>query len=131
MSVPVLPIEYQRRFSIQLYWDSHGLLLLRSNKTGEHSTRVDILFSDVRWMALPMWFDGIRIERGEISDLPLPLTPTIKAEAHFMSVFRVVSQGVVHAVLAGNNIAVAQDDKDYGDDSPLLPDFKLRGFGFS
>ena len=118
-------------FSIKLYWDSHGVLLLRSHKTLEHPTRLDILFSDVRWMALPVWFDGIRIERGALSDLPIPLTAKIQDEAHYMTVFKVVSGGVVHTVLAGNQVAVAEDLGERGDDSQLLPYFKLRGFGLT
>jgi hypothetical protein len=125
-----LPIEYSRQFSIQLYWDSHGVLLLRSRKTAEHPTRVDIVFSDVRWIALPVWFDGIRIEHGALSDLPLPLTPRDQAESLLMSVFRLVSGGVAYTLLAGNGVSVAEDDRD-DPDSALLPYFRLRGFGLS
>jgi len=123
-----LPLEFNRRFSIHLYWVSHGLLLLRSGKSGQHSTRVDILFSDVRWMAVPVWFEGIRIEQGELSEIPLSLTAKIKEEAHFMTVFKVVSQGVTHWVLAGKNVQVSEDDKNYGADSSLLPNFDFRAF---
>jgi hypothetical protein len=126
-----LPIEYSRQFSIQLYWNSHGVLLLRSRKTKENPTRLDILFSDVRWMALPVWFDGIRIEQGTISDLPLPLTPRIESEAHLMSVFRVISGGIVHALLADNAVFVAEDEREGPHDSALLPYFRLQGFGLS
>ena len=124
-----LPIEYARRFSVQLYWDSHGVLLLQSRKTAEHSTRLHILFTDVRWMALPMWFDGIRIEQGTMMDLPIPLPPAINSEAHRMCVFKVTSSGIVHALVAGKDVQVSADSRD-DLDSPLLPDFKLNGFGF-
>lgn len=124
----MLPIEYQRTFSIHLYWVSHGLLLLRSGKDRNHATRIDILFQDVRWMALPAWFEGIRIERGEQSDIPLPLTARINEEAHFMTVFRVISQGVTHCVMASESVSVAEDVMNYGDDSSLLPNFDFRGF---
>jgi hypothetical protein len=123
-----LPIEYQRRFSLHLYWVSHGPLLLRSGKSEKESTRIDILFYDVRWMTLPVWFEGIRIERGELSDIPFPLTAKIKEEAHLMSVFRVVSQDVAHYVIAGQNVSVSEDQKDYADDSSLLTNFDFRAF---
>ena len=126
--VATLPIEYQRRFSLHFYWVSHGPLLLRSGKSEKHPTRIDILFYDVRWMALPVWFEGIRIERGELSDIPLPLTAKINEEAHLMSVFRVISQGVAHCVLAGDGVGVTEDQKDYADDSSLLPNFDFRAF---
>ncbi|HEX4262781.1 MAG TPA: hypothetical protein VH597_00470 [Verrucomicrobiae bacterium] len=85
--VATLPLEYKRRFSLHLYWPSHGPLLLRSGKDNGNSNRIDILFHDVRWMALPVWFEGLRIERGELSEIPIPLTAKIKEEAHLMSVF--------------------------------------------
>lgn len=131
MSTPAkLPIEYPRPFSVQLYWNSHGVLLLRSRKTAAHSRRIDILFTDVRWIALPCWFDSIRIESGAGSDLLLPLTPRIKAEAHLMSVYKVISGDIIHGLLAGNNVWVSEDDRD-DPDSALLPSFRLRRFGLS
>ena len=123
-----LPVEYDRSFSLYLYWISHGLLLLRSGQTAQHPTRLDILFGDVRWMALPVWFDGLHIERGTPDDLPLPLTDKIAKEAHFMSVFRLVSQGVSHCVLAAENVWVAEDQEPYHANSALLPDYDLRAF---
>jgi hypothetical protein len=127
-SSATLPIAYDRSFSLHLYWVSHGLLLLRSGKTNKHPSRIDILFSDVRWMALPVWFEGIRVERGEPSDIPLALTAKIKEEAHFMTVFRVTSQGVTHCLLAGDGVRVVEDQQDYSADSSLLPNFDFRAF---
>ena len=126
--VATLPLEYERNFSLHLYFVSHGLLLLRSGKDEGNPTRIDILFQDVRWMALPVWFDGLRIEHGNLADLPLPLTAKIREEAHFMSVFKVVSQGVTHYVLASDCISVAEDRGNYAENSSLLPNFDFRGF---
>lgn len=126
--VATLPIEYQRRFSIQVYWASHGLLLLRSHKSEQHSTRIDILFTDVRWMALPVWLDGVQIEHGKLLDIPIPLTAKIKEEAHFMTTFKLVSQGVTHFVLAGKNVLMAEDQNDYGQDSSLMPNHDFHAF---
>lgn len=124
-----LPIAFDRSFSLHMYWVNHGLLLLRSGKTNKDSSRIDILFSDVRWMALPVWFEGIRIERGEPSDIPLALTAKIKEEAHFMTVFRVTSQGVTHCLLAGDSVSIVEDQQEYFADSSLLPNFDFRVFG--
>jgi hypothetical protein len=79
-------------------------------------------------MALPAWFEGIRIELGSLSDIPLPLTAKIKQEAHLMTVFRLVSQGVAHCLIAGAGVCVAEDQADYGADSMLLTDFDFRAF---
>src|SRR4051794_7386693 len=94
-----LPAQYDRKFSLWLYWKSHGLLLLRSNKTSRNFTRIDILFCDVRAMALPAGFDGLRIENGQLSEIPFALTDELKKEAQYMSVFRLISQGINHCVL--------------------------------
>jgi hypothetical protein len=59
--------ESDRLFSIYGYAMSHGLLLLRSGKSNETpSTRVDILFRDVRAVEIRTSFKGIRIE--EVDD---------------------------------------------------------------
>ena len=123
-----LPVEYDRNFSLHFYWVSHGVLLLRSGTTNEHSSRIEILFSDVLWMALPVWLEGVRIERGELSDIPLPLTTMIKEEARFRTVFRVISQGVTHCVLAGQVVQVVEDKLPYNADSSLLPNFDMSAF---
>jgi hypothetical protein len=126
--IATLPVEYNRLFSVHLYWVSHGVLLLRSAKTNQHPSRVDILFSDVRWIGLPVWFDGIRIELGDLSDVSLPLTAKIKQEVQFMTVFRVISQGVPHCLIAGAKVCVAEDQGNYGTNSALLPDLDFRAF---
>ena len=51
----------QRCFIVALYELSHGLLLLRSVKTNEYSTRIDVLFQSVRAMEMRCWFDGVSI----------------------------------------------------------------------
>jgi hypothetical protein len=61
--------ESERSFVIFSYSMSHGLLLLRSRKTPQTLTRIDILFKDVRVMEIRAWFDGIKIEEVEISQL--------------------------------------------------------------
>jgi len=123
-----IPIEYDRQFSIHLYWVSHGPLLLRSGKDKKNPNRIDLLFNDVRWMALPVWFDGLRVERGELSAIPIPLTAKIKKEAHLMSAYKLISQGVAHWILAGKNVAVAEDQMNYFEDSVLLPNFDFKAF---
>jgi hypothetical protein len=57
-----LVYESDRLFSIFGYAMSHGLLLLRSGKTNEVVTRVDILFQDVRATEIRTWSKGIKIE---------------------------------------------------------------------
>ena len=57
-----LLFESSRTFVIFSYGMSHGLLLLRSRKTEQAQTRLDILFQDVRAMEIRAWFEGVKIE---------------------------------------------------------------------
>ena len=77
-------ISFQRKFQVWLYSVSHGQLLLRSNRTEDFSTpidvvfntRVDILFKDVAAMALPTLFDGLSVAetaKDEAHDLNIQL----------------------------------------------------------
>src|SRR5664279_1848194 len=52
-----------RRFSLFSYGIGHGPLLLRSGKTNQHLTRIDVLILDVRAMEIRSWFDGLEITR--------------------------------------------------------------------
>lgn len=65
-----LVYESTRFFSIFGYAMSHGVLLLRSPKSNETpTTRVDIMFNDVRAMEIRTWFRGIRIEEVDATHL--------------------------------------------------------------
>jgi len=46
---------------IESYAASHGLLLLRGNRTNNVATTIDILFRDVRAMDVRAWSEGMEI----------------------------------------------------------------------
>ena len=54
-------IRFDRKFQVWQYSVSHGQLLLRSTKSQEHQTQVDILFKDVIMMQLPTLFRDLAI----------------------------------------------------------------------
>jgi hypothetical protein len=56
-----LPFASDRQFSVVSYARGHGLLLLRSERTDEYSTRIELLITDVRAMEIRSWFTGIEI----------------------------------------------------------------------
>lgn len=69
-------VNFQRTFQIWLYSASHTQLLLRSTKSKELPTRVDVLFKDVAALALPTLFDGLSISEAtadEARNLNMPL----------------------------------------------------------
>ena len=126
--ISTLPFESSRTFSIHLYWASHGLLLIRSGKSKEETNRIDILFQDVRWLNLPTFLNGIKIEIDVSSTLRNRLTKEIQNESDLMTVFRITSQDVPHHILASQTFQIAEDDKNYHEGSSLLPNFDFQAF---
>lgn len=120
--------ETDRTFSVMLYWHSHGLLLLRSPKSNDHDTQIDILFQDVRWMTIPSWIEGMLIESISKNDISHQLTERIKEEIEFMSVFQLVSQGISNFIVCSPNIQFSEESESWKDNSPLLPDFDFKSF---
>jgi hypothetical protein len=59
-----LPVRFDRRFQLWSYSVSHSVLLLRSNRGSDHSTRIDLMFRAVVELRL----------RHNISDLSIGVT---------------------------------------------------------
>ena len=57
--------ESDRHFQMWKYGVSHAQLLLRSVKGAAHSTRIDVLFVNVKRLDLPTSLNGLRIERAD------------------------------------------------------------------
>ena len=91
--------ESDRHFQIWKYGVSHAQLLLRSVKDAAHSTRIDVLFVNVKRLDLPTSLNGLRIER---------------ADDHF----RLCGSDWQGSVVAGN-FAHAEDDGEYHAPSPV------------
>jgi hypothetical protein len=59
------PFHSERAFQVWRYDVGHRLLLLRSVKDAQHSSRIDVLFSDSSNINLPTSFVGLRIRPGQ------------------------------------------------------------------
>jgi len=105
---------------------SHGLLLLRSGKTNTDGRRIDILFSDVTWMALPVWFEGLEINLAQVDALPLKLPSNIQKEVALRTIYRLTTDGIDHFIVAGEGVYVAEDDANYMENSSLIPDLQIK-----
>jgi len=65
-------VEFQRHFQMWKFTVSHGMLLLRSTKSPNHPTRVDVLFKNVARINMPTTFDGFIVSaasEAETQDL--------------------------------------------------------------
>jgi hypothetical protein len=107
-----------RHFQLWNYQVSHAMLLLRSPKDADHSTRVEIAFKNVRAIKLPTRLDDLAISVADESS-----AQSIRAEAGALKeggeVFLIEGVGTKGYVIAG--IAFGQEDEgDYAEPSPLL-----------
>jgi hypothetical protein len=56
--------DSDRHFQVWAYTVSHGQLLLRSTKSDQEATRVEVLFKGVTRFDLPMSLDGFHVRRN-------------------------------------------------------------------
>lgn len=110
----------QRVFQVWRYSVSHGQLLLRSTKTAEFPTRVEVLFKSVAFMALPSLLDGLLVSECASADLPACLK-AISVERPW---YKLSSNGNPSYV-AAEVFFVSEDELEYFDPSPLMDDSGL------
>ncbi len=119
--------ESDRLFSVFGYSTSHGLLLLRSGKSNETpTTRVDILFQDVRAMELRAYFKGIRIEEV---DNPQFLDSQRRKRAEIVEpgnkIYSLVSAGW-RGFIVGGVVRMKEDDGEFFGQSALVSDASAK-----
>lgn len=111
-------ISTDRMFKIWAYRISHGQLLLRSGRSAEHGTRIDLLFKDVSLLCLPSVLHGLTVEdMGPDSTLPVEGF-VLQPGQH---VFRLTTKAFVGYV-AASVAFVHEDQGDYFETSSLIQD---------
>jgi len=115
----IASFKSDRKFSIFSYEVSHGLLLLRSGKTNEHHTRIDVLVKDVRAMEIRSWFEGFEIAEEDREYLREFRSNPIEMIEPGNRVYALRGRGWQGFIVGG--ILLAQEDNgEYMDRSPLL-----------
>lgn len=114
----MFPKAFTRSFSVWRYVIGHGQLLLRSPKTEELSTRVDVGFKDVDYIQLPTLMTTLAIRVGSLGDLPEDLRKVV--DLRDKHVYVLDASGVKGLVVAGN-AAWREDDGEYYQPSTVLP----------
>ena len=106
-----------RVFEVWRYTVSHRQLLIRSNKRNSFPTRLEVLFKNVAFMALPPVMRGVTIsECGAAGD---ELPSCLNAFQISKPWYRIETEGSVGYVAAGA-IATNEDDLGYEEPSSLL-----------
>jgi hypothetical protein len=114
---PPQTISFDRLFQIWTYVVSHSQLLLRSVKTQEAKSRIDILFKNVGLVCLASSLDTIAVEQVAPSVVGLAGTePFLKGR----TVFQVKSSNHNGYVIAGA-VVCHEDQGEYHEPSFLLP----------
>lgn len=122
----ILPARFTGHFGLVLYYQHHGVLLIRSGDRDDGGPkRVDLLFRGVVWMSLPAWFSDFAIEQCLLDEVLEYIPPSHRAKAESRKVFRVDIDRTPHYVIAGSVFA-SSDDLSYFDPSPLLPEVEVN-----
>jgi hypothetical protein len=108
-----------RKFSVFSYGISHGPLLLRSGKTDEHHTRIDVLILDVRAMEIRSWFEGFEITEVDRDYLRNFRSNPIEMMQIGLSVYALSGKGW-QGFIVGGNLCVHEDEADFTAPSALL-----------
>jgi hypothetical protein len=107
--------ESERHF--RLWWArvGHGLLLLRSTKSDERSTRIDVLFKPVSVVKLRTSLDGLLVWRAsaeEVTEIEREVGPTDPRETTFL-----VKAGEFRGYVVAASCAWHEDDGEHDDPS--------------
>ncbi|MFS8065641.1 MAG: hypothetical protein ACMG6S_04635 [Byssovorax sp.] len=114
----MFPKAFTRSFSVWRYVIGHGQLLLRSPKTEELSTRVDVGFKNVKYVQLPTLMTTLAIRDGSPGDLPEDLRNVVDLSSKHVYVLDV---GGVKGLVVAGYAAWGEDDGEYYQPSTVLP----------
>jgi len=115
----MFPKAFDRTFELWRYSVGHAQLLLRSTKSDEWATRVDVGFKNVEYIQLPTLMNRLAIEVGTEADLPPQARQALDMVGK--TVFILSTDGVRGFVVAGYGGWI-EDEGDYSDPSKALPD---------
>ena len=108
-------LNFSRRFQLWTYTVGHGQLLLRSPKTTNLPTRIDVLFKNVAAIHLPTILDGLVVSEAaglESEELSVQCDPS-RLEGR--KIFVIHGSNFTGYVIAG---AVAWHEDHYEYDEP-------------
>ena len=114
MSVLRLPFKSNRKFILYRYYASHGTIVLRSAKSKDFPTRLEIMIKAVAYMEIKSYFSGIIIEQlDSIESLEhLKFEPGLSA-------YR-ISDGQWRGYIVGTSFSFAEDSKEFGGRSDFI-----------
>lgn len=112
--------DSNRRFQVWSYEVGHGLLLLRSTKNVNNPTQVDLLFTNVAFLSLPVLFDGICISIASIEEMHKIVIQTAELQVQNRKCYYLAGQNWIGCVVA-EEVTALEDSSSYFERSALLP----------
>jgi hypothetical protein len=123
---PELPARFNGLFSLALFHQHHGVLLLRSaDRDDGGPRRIELLFRGVVWMSVPSSFSDFRLERCLLDEVLEYVPPSHRGKAASRKVYRLDIDRTPHYVIAGS-LSASSDDASYFAPSPLLPGVEVN-----
>ncbi len=110
----------KRQYRVWAYEISHGLLLLRSNKSERITKRIDVLFANVVVMELPDTFDDLNITEYNIEDMPNIFEKTINLNIKDKKLYLLKGTNFTGYIVA-DSVNWHEDEGEYYEPSFLYP----------
>jgi len=115
--MPSEVIKFARPFQIWNYTVSHRQLLLRSTKSQERQTRVDVLFKGVAALGLPSAFRELEVRPATSVDIDEIGQPHCSRLSDGAVTLYVVRGGEFLGYVAAVGVFVHEDDAEYNEAS--------------
>ncbi len=121
-----LPARFNGQFGLVIYYQSHGVLLLRSHDRDDGGPkRIELLFRGVVWMSIPSWFSDFTIDQCLLDEVLEYIPPSHRGKVESRKIYRVDIDRTPHYIIAGS-VMTSSDDASYFDPSPLLPEVEVN-----
>jgi len=117
-------ITFNRQFQIWSYIVGHSQLLLRSTKSPDHPTRVDIFFKNVKSIQLPTTIDDFSIVESDVESVQALSVNLNDADLRNRRVFLVHGVNCTGYVVAGF-MDCREDEGEYNSPSPFEESWKF------
>ena len=120
MGAVAFPLRFDRRFQLWSYNVSHGVLLLRSNRTGGSPTRVDLMFRAVTEIRLRHRISDLSLDNvDEDGDALFRLGIQDRGDRH---VFLISSEEFDDGYVVAGSMYMSEDDLSDGEPSSIDDD---------
>ena len=88
-----------RQFQLWEYSVSHGMLLIRSPKSSNQNTNIDVVFGGVEYISLPRFLREIEITSAQDEDV-MCLRDVLEDEINTKDIYVIMSEGRRYYVVA-------------------------------